>query len=259
MHRRRADRRRRRRTVVEDSGATSINVLANDTDPDAGALEITAATDPAHGSVAIVQGAPDVVTYAPDAEYCSGAGTDDFTYTVSGGDTATVRDLGDLRRRSRTATASATATTATTTHPHHSHARLATPGRDPHRRRRQRAPAMSATGLAVKRAAIKPASRKLDVLATLSPSASGTVDVAFAAAGRTTRFTVPIAGGQVRVNRAIPAPQASASSGTVDAHLRRRQRHAALLRQAARHAAAAPRSRRSGRPSSRAGSRRPAA
>ena len=62
------------RTVAEDSGATTFNVLANDTDPDGGPLEITAATDPAHGTATIVQGTPDLVTYTPDPDYCSGAG-----------------------------------------------------------------------------------------------------------------------------------------------------------------------------------------
>lgn len=53
------------------------------------------------------------------------------------------------------------------------------------------------------------------MLASISSRASGSVDVTFLAAGRTTRFTVPIADGQVKVNRALPAPQASASSGTL--------------------------------------------
>ena len=75
------------RTVSEDSGATTFNVLANDTDPDAGALEITGASAADHGTVSVVQGSPDAVSYAPDANYC---GTDDFSYTVNGGDTATV-------------------------------------------------------------------------------------------------------------------------------------------------------------------------
>ncbi len=82
------------RTVGEDSGATSFNVLTNDTDADAGdAIEITAVTQPTNGTVSVVQGSPDQISYAPDTDYCNDPGaapTDDFTYTITGGDTATV-------------------------------------------------------------------------------------------------------------------------------------------------------------------------
>ena len=47
------------RTVGEDSGTTALNVLANDTDADGDAIEITAVTQPANGSAAITQGSPD--------------------------------------------------------------------------------------------------------------------------------------------------------------------------------------------------------
>jgi hypothetical protein len=81
-------------TVAEDSGATNLSVLSNDADPDTGdAIEITNVTDPAHGTTAIVQGSPDQISYTPDANYCnsqSGGSADTFTYTVNGGDTATV-------------------------------------------------------------------------------------------------------------------------------------------------------------------------
>lgn len=72
-----------------------------------------------------------------------------------------------------------------------------------------------AAGLAVKRASIKSATRKLDVLASLASSASGSVEVAFQAAGRTTRFTAPIANGQLRISRALTAAQARAGTGTL--------------------------------------------
>ncbi len=78
------------RSVGEDSGATSFDVLSNDTDVDSGAPSITGISDPAHGTVAVVPGAPDEVTYAPDADYCDESATDDFTYTIDGGDTAFV-------------------------------------------------------------------------------------------------------------------------------------------------------------------------
>ena len=71
------------KTVAEDSGATAIDVLANDTDPDGGPKTIASATQPAHGTVAV---APDnlTLTYTPNPDYCNSAppaSTDDFTYT----------------------------------------------------------------------------------------------------------------------------------------------------------------------------------
>jgi hypothetical protein len=79
-------------TVAEDSGANTINVLANDTfAPDTGeTLTITAKTDGANGAVAITGGGT-AVTYTPNANFF---GSDSFTYTISDGnggtDTATV-------------------------------------------------------------------------------------------------------------------------------------------------------------------------
>ncbi len=79
-------------TVAEDSGATAIPVLDNDTDVEKDPITITAASDPDHGTVAIT-GNGTGLTYAPDLEYCNdppGTTPDVFTYTVNGGDTATV-------------------------------------------------------------------------------------------------------------------------------------------------------------------------
>ena len=73
-------------TVVEDSGASAVGVLANDTDPDGGARTIASASDPANGTVVVAVGGSGL-TYQPDANYC---GADSFTYTLGGGSTATV-------------------------------------------------------------------------------------------------------------------------------------------------------------------------
>jgi len=76
-------------SVEEDSGATAIDVLANDTDIDGGTKSIESVTQPANGTVAITGGGTGL-TYAPDADYCDEANDDTFTYTLNGGSTATV-------------------------------------------------------------------------------------------------------------------------------------------------------------------------
>ncbi len=86
-------------SVAEDSGPTLIDVLANDTDPDAGPKQITAITQPTHGTATINGTA---VSYTPTANY---NGTDTFTYTLNGDSTATVtahRHRGQRRPRPRT-------------------------------------------------------------------------------------------------------------------------------------------------------------
>ena len=83
-------------TVDEDSGTSTFDVRANDTDADGGPKTIEHVTQPAHGTVAITNGGNDL-TYAPAADYCNtaasgpGSGPDDtFTYKLNGGSTATV-------------------------------------------------------------------------------------------------------------------------------------------------------------------------
>jgi len=75
-------------TTKEDNAVT-IDVLANDSDPDGDALTVGGVTQPANGSAAI--NADNTVTYTPKSNF---NGTDTFTYTVSDGngatDTATV-------------------------------------------------------------------------------------------------------------------------------------------------------------------------
>ena len=79
-------------TVAEDDPATPIDVLANDTDVDAGPKSIQSVTQPTHGTV-LITGGGSGLTYAPNANYCNTPTPpfDTFTYTLApGGDVATV-------------------------------------------------------------------------------------------------------------------------------------------------------------------------
>jgi predicted RNA-binding protein with EMAP domain len=80
-------------TVAEDSGANTINVLANDIDPDGGSV-ITLVQNPStQGGTVLITNAGADLTYQPAAGYCNdppGTTLDTFTYTITGGDTATV-------------------------------------------------------------------------------------------------------------------------------------------------------------------------
>lgn len=69
--------------------------------------------------------------------------------------------------------------------------------------------------LSVARARVQRSSRTLDVLAPITARASGRVRVEFRAAGRTTRFTVPVdtRKRRVRFTRRIPAVQAALGTG----------------------------------------------
>ena len=76
--------------VGENSGATSIDVLANDTDSDGGPKTLVSATEPQHGEVSIADDGS-TLTYEPAADYCNdGEAADEFAYTLNGGSTATV-------------------------------------------------------------------------------------------------------------------------------------------------------------------------
>jgi VCBS repeat-containing protein len=73
-------------TVLEDSPATPIDVLANDTDIDGGTIVIDTVTQGASGTV-VVTGGGTGLTYQPAADFC---GSDSFTYTLAGGSVGTV-------------------------------------------------------------------------------------------------------------------------------------------------------------------------
>ena len=76
-------------SVTDFNTPVTINVLANDTDPDGDDLSVSNVTNGANGTVTV--NADGTVTYTPDAGF---SGEDTFTYTVSDGsggmDTATV-------------------------------------------------------------------------------------------------------------------------------------------------------------------------
>ena len=79
-------------TVAEDSAASAIDVLANDTDTDGGPRSVASVTQPANGTV-VITGGGSGLTYQPNANYCNsqaGGTPDTFTYTLNGGDSATV-------------------------------------------------------------------------------------------------------------------------------------------------------------------------
>ena len=79
--------------VPEDSGATVLDVLFNDDDPDSAGLSIGSVTQPANGVTAIAGGGTGI-SYTPGADYCNnppGSSPDTFSYALSpGGSTATV-------------------------------------------------------------------------------------------------------------------------------------------------------------------------
>ncbi len=59
--------------------AGTVDVLANDSDPDGDPLTLTGSTDGAHGTVTCLFGS---CTYTPDEGY---SGPDTFTYSISDG------------------------------------------------------------------------------------------------------------------------------------------------------------------------------
>ena len=80
-------------TVAQDAVATSVPVIANDTNPSGNPpITIGSVTQSVNGTVAITGGGTGL-TYRPNATYCNnppGTSLDTFTYTINGGSTATV-------------------------------------------------------------------------------------------------------------------------------------------------------------------------
>ena len=77
--------------AVDDTASTNedtpvdIDVLANDTDIDGDPITVESFTQPANGTV--TENLDGTLAYTPDLDF---NGTDSFTYTINGGDTATV-------------------------------------------------------------------------------------------------------------------------------------------------------------------------
>ena len=72
-------------TTNEDQDAT-VDVIGNDDVGSGGSVVVTSASNPAKGTATVAQDGSDVL-YSPDPD---ANGTDSFTYTITGGDTATV-------------------------------------------------------------------------------------------------------------------------------------------------------------------------
>lgn len=67
--------------TVDCSAPTTLNVLANDTDPDGDVLAITSVSAPGKGTAVVSAGK---IVYTPNAASCAGA-TDSFSYSISDG------------------------------------------------------------------------------------------------------------------------------------------------------------------------------
>ncbi|MBK7044337.1 MAG: endonuclease [Rhodanobacteraceae bacterium] len=82
-------------TIVEDSGANTLDVLLNDTDVDAGPKFVQSVTQPLGGVVAITNAGANI-SFTPSTNFCASTS---FNYTLNGGSTATVSDHDDLHHR----------------------------------------------------------------------------------------------------------------------------------------------------------------
>jgi PKD repeat protein len=73
--------------VYQNTIDNALDVLANDTDPDAGdTMTITAVSAPNHGGAVVINAAKDGLIYTPASEF---AGTETFTYTIEDASEAT--------------------------------------------------------------------------------------------------------------------------------------------------------------------------
>jgi hypothetical protein len=78
--------------VAENASASTVDVLANDSDVDGGPKQVVSVTQPGHGTAAVTGGGTGV-SYQPAANYCNsqqGGAPDTFKYTLNGGSQANV-------------------------------------------------------------------------------------------------------------------------------------------------------------------------
>ena len=79
--------------ATDEDEAITVDVLANDTDPDGDRLRVESSSAPAHGTTAVTKGA---VRYTPDLNY---HGVDRFTYVVSDGNGETAEAVVEVTVR----------------------------------------------------------------------------------------------------------------------------------------------------------------
>lgn len=170
---------------------SGASVLANDSDPNGDGLTATLVSGPAHGTLALAPGG--TFSYEPDAGF---TGRDAFTYTASDG-----------LASSAPATALIMVGASLLAPPPAPPAPPAPPPPPPPIPPTPRA----AAKLQVLRAGVS--AGRLDVLASITARASGTVRVAYRSAGRSTSFNATISAGRIRFRRALPRAQRAKPTG----------------------------------------------
>jgi subtilisin-like proprotein convertase family protein len=153
------------------------SVLANDSDPNGDALSASLVSPPAHGTLTLAPNG--TFTYTPVVGF---SGRDAFVYRAS-----------DDSLSSAAATATLTVATASVTPP------LAP------------SPSLAPAKLEILRAGVS--AGRLDVLASITSRASGSVRVRYRSAGRTTSFDAPISDGRISFRKSLPRSQRAKPTG----------------------------------------------
>ncbi|MEA2149594.1 MAG: extracellular elastinolytic metalloproteinase [Solirubrobacteraceae bacterium] len=162
------------------AGATlgAVDVLANDSDPDGDPLTAALTSRPGHGTADLA--ADGTLTYTPQPGF---TGADSFAYVA-----------GDATTQSAPATVTITVSAA-----------VAPPPPPP------AAAPRAAAKIQVLRAGVS--AGKLDVLASITARATGSVRVTYRSAGTSTSFDAPVGGGRIRFRRTLPRAQRSKPTG----------------------------------------------
>jgi VCBS repeat-containing protein len=174
------------------SGSTlaGATVLANDSDPNGDSLTAVLASGPAHGTLSLASNG--TFAYTPDAAF---TGRDAFTYKASDGTDA-----------SAAATAVIDVSAAPPPTPPAPPAPSPPPPPPPPTQ-----PLPAPAKLQVLRAGVSGGA--LDVLASITSRATGSVKVSYHSAGATTTFDAPISNGQIRFRKALPRALRSKPTG----------------------------------------------